>query len=59
MQNTNDTRNGDEILTSVNYPWDGCDPMWRSGKVLDRTLRGPGSIPRRVPIFSLSQFSAC
>ena len=25
-----------------NYPWDHCDPVWCSGKVLDRTLRGPG-----------------
>ena len=37
-----DTRDGDEILTSLNYPWDRCDPVWRSGKVLDRTSRGPG-----------------
>ena len=47
-------RDGDEILTSLNYPWDRCDPVWRSGKVLDRT-----SILRRVLIFSLSQFSVC
>ena len=37
-----DTRDGDEILTSLNYTWDSCDPVWRSGKVLDRTLGGPG-----------------
>ena len=37
-----DTRDGDEILTSLNYPWDRCDPVWRSGKVLDWTWRGPG-----------------
>ena len=23
-------------------PWDRCDPMWCSGKVLDRTSRGAG-----------------
>ena len=34
------TRDGDEILTSLNNPWDRCDPVWRSGKVLDRTSRG-------------------
>ena len=37
-----DTRDGDENLTSQNYPWGRCDPVWRSGKVLNRTSRGPG-----------------
>ena len=37
-----DTRDGDEILTSLNYPWDRCDPVWRSGIVLDRRSRSPG-----------------
>ena len=37
-----DTRDGDEILTSLNYPWDRCDPVWRSGKVLGRTSTGLG-----------------
>ena len=35
-----DTGDSDEILTSLSYPWVRCDPVWRSGKVLDRTSRG-------------------
>ena len=35
----------DGILTSLYYPWDHCDPVWRSGKVLDRTSRGPKKRP--------------
>ena len=37
-----DSRDSDEILTSQNYPWNRCDPVWRSAKVLDQTSRGPG-----------------
>ena len=47
-----------KILTSLNYPWDRCDPMWRSGKVLYRTSRGPGvRFSDGSWFFSLSQFS--
>ena len=50
-----DTRDGDEILTCLNYPWDRCDPMWRSGKVLDRTSRGPGfNSPTGPDFFTIS-----
>ena len=45
-----DTRDGDEILTSLNYPWDRCDPVWRSGKVYDRTSRGLSSILQSISI---------
>ena len=50
-----DTRDGDEISTSLNYPWDRCDPVWRSGKVLDRTSRGPGfNSPTGSDFFTIS-----
>ena len=39
-----DTTDGDEILTSLNYPWDRCDPVWLSGKVLDRHREARGTI---------------
>ena len=49
------TRDDDEILTSLNYPWDRCDPVWRSGIVLDRTSRGPGfNSPTGPDFFTLS-----
>ena len=37
-----DTKDSDEILTSLNQPLDSCDPVWRSGKVINRTSRDPG-----------------
>ena len=57
-----DTSDGDEILTSLNYPWDRCDPVWCSGKVLDRScvIERPGvQFSDGSCLFSLSQFSVC
>ena len=54
-----DTRDSDGILTSISYPWDRCDPVWHSGKVLDRTSRGPGSFPQQVLIFFNYLNSVC
>ena len=40
---------------SKGYPWDRCDPVWLSGKVLDRTSRGPGfNSPTGPDFFTIS-----
>ena len=44
-------RGGNEISTNLNYPWDRCDPMWRSGKVRERTSRSQGFNSSTCPDF--------
>ena len=42
-------------VRSINYPWDRCDPVWRSGNVLDRTSRGQGfNSPTGPDFFTIS-----
>ena len=43
-----------KVFTSPDLPGDKCDPVWCSGEILVRQLRGPGFNPQQVLIFSLS-----
>ena len=48
------------FLKLINYPWDCCDPVWCSGKVLDRTSRGLGFIsPTGPDFFTISIQCVC